>query len=157
MLQWLYTYVASVCSECFICFSNVCYKSVYLDVVYVSHKRCKCFMWMLHMFFNGFLSVFSCVLQVFQSHILSVSNACFKCFIYLHTYICCKCFQNRSSVAVGDAPAAAGSEQGKQRGRERSPCGVRRRVPCPNGVGPHVGARNRVQARASVCYPFRFL
>jgi hypothetical protein len=29
MLQWLYMYVASVCSKCFICFSNVCCKCVY--------------------------------------------------------------------------------------------------------------------------------
>ena len=30
-------YVANVCSQCFICFSNVCCKCVYLDVAYVSH------------------------------------------------------------------------------------------------------------------------
>jgi hypothetical protein len=37
MLQWLHTYVASVYSQCFICFfSDVCCKRVYLDVAYVS-------------------------------------------------------------------------------------------------------------------------
>ena len=44
------TYVAMVvhvCCKCifqmFYLFSNVCYKCVYLDVAYVSHIRCKCF------------------------------------------------------------------------------------------------------------------
>ena len=33
---------------------DVCYKCVYLDIVYVSHICCKCFIWMLCMFYNGF-------------------------------------------------------------------------------------------------------
>jgi hypothetical protein len=67
MLQWLYMYGTSLCSQCFI-FLDVCCKCVYLDVAYVSHICCKCFIWILHIFYNGF-EVF---LQVFQMHILSV-------------------------------------------------------------------------------------
>jgi hypothetical protein len=40
MLQWLYTYVSSVCSECFICFSRRMFASI--------------FIWMLHMFLQMF-------------------------------------------------------------------------------------------------------
>jgi hypothetical protein len=43
-------YVASVCSKCFICFSDICCKCVYLDVAYVSHICYKYFVWTLHMF-----------------------------------------------------------------------------------------------------------
>ena len=35
-------------------FIDVCRKCVYLDVAYVLHICCKCFIWMLHMFYNGF-------------------------------------------------------------------------------------------------------
>ena len=49
-------------------FSDVCCKCVYLDVTYVSHICCKCFIWTLHMFFNGFSSVFASVLR----HVLQV-------------------------------------------------------------------------------------
>jgi hypothetical protein len=42
------------CSQCFICFLDVCCKCVYLDAAYVSHVCCKCFMWMLRIFYNGF-------------------------------------------------------------------------------------------------------
>jgi hypothetical protein len=35
-------------------FLDVCCKFVYLDVAYVLHMRCKCFIWMLRMFYNGF-------------------------------------------------------------------------------------------------------
>jgi hypothetical protein len=74
---------------------HVCCKCVYLDVAYVSHICCKCFIWMLHMFSNGFSSVF----QMFSA---SVSDLCFKCFICLQTYIVnvlSQCFKSRSGVA----------------------------------------------------------
>jgi hypothetical protein len=35
--------VANFCSQCFIYFPNIRCKCVYLDVAYVSHIRCKCF------------------------------------------------------------------------------------------------------------------
>jgi hypothetical protein len=63
-----YTSVAKVDRGCCICcngctrmflvtvpnvssvFSDVCCKFVYLDIAYVSHICCKCFIWMLRMF-----------------------------------------------------------------------------------------------------------
>jgi hypothetical protein len=35
MLQWLYKYVARDCLQCFIYFSDVCCKRVFLDVTFV--------------------------------------------------------------------------------------------------------------------------
>ena len=89
ILQWLYTYVANFCSQCFICFSDVCCKCVYLDVAYVSHICCKCFIWMLRMFCNDFqqFSFFcKCFRHMFQVFHLS-SDVCCKCFIYLLLYV----------------------------------------------------------------------
>jgi hypothetical protein len=63
------------CSQYFICFLDVCCKCVILDVAYVSHICCKCFIWMLCMFLQWF--------QVFLGVFVSVSDACFKCFICL--------------------------------------------------------------------------
>jgi hypothetical protein len=64
---------------------HVCCKCVYLDVAYVSHICCKCFIWMLHMFSNGFSSVFSdvfckCFRFMFQVFHLSSDIYC-ECFI----------------------------------------------------------------------------
>jgi hypothetical protein len=57
--QWLYTYVAKVCFQCFICVFGCIFASVfYLNVVYVSDICYKCFIWILRMFCNGF-QVFS--------------------------------------------------------------------------------------------------
>jgi hypothetical protein len=53
MLQWLYMYILSFCSQCSV-FSDVCCKCVILDVVYVSYICCKRFIWMLGMFYNDF-------------------------------------------------------------------------------------------------------
>jgi hypothetical protein len=50
MLQWLYVYVARICSQCFICFSDIFCRCVYLEVADVSHMCCKCFIWMLLIF-----------------------------------------------------------------------------------------------------------
>jgi hypothetical protein len=55
---------------------------------------CKCFIWMLLMFCNGF--------QVFSGVFTSVLDACFKCFIYLHicvSNIASGCFKSISGVA----------------------------------------------------------
>ena len=75
ILQWLYTYVASFCSQYFICFFR---------------RMCKVFIWML----QGF--------QVFSGVFAIISDACFKCFICLWTYVASvasRCCQIRSSVA----------------------------------------------------------
>jgi hypothetical protein len=76
-------YVAIVVHICyklmfpvFIFFSNVCCKCVYFEC-------CICFMLMLQVFY---LDVYICFLQWFQVFLgvfASVSDACFKCFIYL--------------------------------------------------------------------------
>jgi hypothetical protein len=94
MLQWLYTYVVNLCSQCSIYFLDVCCKCVYLDVAYASHIYCKYFIWMLHMF----AMVFKCFFSVFAI----VSHSCLKCFICLQTYVTIvvsKCFKSRSGVA----------------------------------------------------------
>ena len=91
MLQWLYTYVASVCSKCFSCFRWMLHV-FYLGVAYVSHLCCKCFIRMLHMFSHicyicfamathVFSLCFRCMLQVFQlfqTYVASVSPRCCK-------------------------------------------------------------------------------
>jgi hypothetical protein len=91
----LQVYVSSV-------FLDVHCKCVYLDVTYVSHICCKCFIWMLHMFCNSF----SC--DVFAS----VSGACFKCFISLQTYVAnvlSGCFKSKLGLAyVAMAPVVGG-------------------------------------------------
>jgi hypothetical protein len=96
MLQWLYTYVSSIDSKCFICFRRVLQVfhldivKVDLDVAYI----CKC----LKRFNTYVASVFICMFamathevssfsglsQVFQTYIASVSNVLNvrrKCFI----------------------------------------------------------------------------
>ena len=73
MLQWLYTYVANFCSQCFICFFkrmlHVCLSGC-----------CICFIHMLQVFYYDVACVyngFKCCAGVFAS----VSDVCFKCFI----------------------------------------------------------------------------
>ena len=61
-----------------------------LSVSGVSYVCCTCFIWMLHMFCNGythmFLSVLRC-LQVFQTYVVAIvltdSDVCCKCFILM--------------------------------------------------------------------------
>jgi hypothetical protein len=73
------------------------------------------FIWMLHMFHTYVASVLSrrCIyfamsFQVFSGVFVSVSDACFKCFICLQTYVAnvsSRCFESRSGVAhVAMAP-----------------------------------------------------
>jgi hypothetical protein len=94
MLPWLYTYIASFCSQCFIYFFlDVCYKCVYLEVAYVSHLCCS----VLSGCCVYFTMAFKCFLYVFAS----VSDACFKYFIYLQTYVASvasACFKSRPDV-----------------------------------------------------------
>ena len=94
------------------------------DVAYVAHVCCKLlfpmfdlffhmyvasvFIWMLHMFHTYDARVLSgcCIrlhwFQVFLGVFASVSNACFKCFIFLQTYVACvasECLKSRSIIA----------------------------------------------------------
>jgi hypothetical protein len=83
-------------------FSDIFCKCVYLNVVYDSHMCYKWFIGMLHMFCNGFSSVFT-----------SVTNPCFKCFICLYKYVAnvlSGCFKFRLGVAhIARAPVAGDS------------------------------------------------
>jgi hypothetical protein len=69
MLQWLYTYVASVCSKCFICFQTY--------AANVLSGCCICFTQMLQVFY---LDV-ACLTMTFK---------CFQ--VFCKCYVCCKCF-----------------------------------------------------------------
>jgi hypothetical protein len=69
ILQRLYTYVANVCSQSFICFLDICCKCVYLDVAYVPHKFQVFFMCFRHMFR---------MFQLFRTYIAIVLFGCFK-------------------------------------------------------------------------------
>jgi hypothetical protein len=73
MLQWLYSYVANVCHQYFICFFQMYVASVFIwKLDMFQHICCKYFIWMLRTCCKGF-QVFSCVfLQVFQTHVLFV-------------------------------------------------------------------------------------
>jgi hypothetical protein len=74
-------------------FLDVCCKCVYLYIAYVSHTCCKCFIWMLRIFYNGF--------KCFSGVFASVLDAYFKCFICLHTYVvsvASGCFKSRLVV-----------------------------------------------------------
>jgi hypothetical protein len=81
MLQWLYTYIASFC---FICFIRRMFASVYLDVAYVLHICCNCFIWMLRMFYNGFQVFFFKCLICLQTYVASVAFGCLKIDRVLH-------------------------------------------------------------------------
>jgi hypothetical protein len=90
MLQWLYTYIANISSQCFFCFFRrmlqVC---LFGCCIYFTH--------MLQMFYLdayvGVAMVFKCFRKCF--------NAYFKCFICLRTYVAnisFGCYKNRLGV-----------------------------------------------------------
>ena len=97
MLQWLYTYVLSVCFKYFSCFKLMLpifyldVACVYLDVVCLLSRFCICC--------NGY----SRMLQVYVSNIPFVLDVCWKYFIWmlhmfqwLYTYVArvySKCFR----------------------------------------------------------------
>jgi hypothetical protein len=85
----------------------------YLDVAYVSHICCKCFIWMLCMF-----AIVSSIFSYFSS----VLDACFKLFICLLLYVvsvASGCFKSRWSIVhemrVGSSWRCGGHP--KRRGR----------------------------------------
>jgi hypothetical protein len=59
---------------------HVAIVNIYLDVAYVSHICCMCFIRMFAYGYNGFQVCLRCVSQVFQKHISSVSIA-FRCML----------------------------------------------------------------------------
>ena len=95
MLQRSVTSVSSV-------FWDVCCKCVYLDVAFVSHVSCMCFIWMLRMFakvFKYFQVFFKCFRSMLQVCILNISVV-FRhmlqvfylnvAYVVVATHICCK-------------------------------------------------------------------
>jgi hypothetical protein len=76
--------VVHICCKCSVTnvlsvFSGHMLKYVYLDVVYVSHIYCMCFIWLLRMV--------AMVFKYFQVFFSSVLEACVKCFICIQTYV----------------------------------------------------------------------
>ena len=94
MLQWLYTYVVNVCSQCFICF--------FRRMLQVCLSRCCIsFTHMLQVFYLDVMYVCN-DFQVFLSVFASFSNACFMCFICHLLYVtsvASGCFKSRSGIA----------------------------------------------------------
>ena len=84
-------------------FFGVCCKCVCLDVAYVFEI---CFISVLSGCCLCFCNGFNCFSHVFAS----VSDACFKYFIWLQTYVAsvaCECFKSRSSIASPSSPSVA--------------------------------------------------
>jgi hypothetical protein len=78
------------CSKYFSCFKHML-QVFYLDVAYVSHIYCRCFIWILHMFCNGYTRAF----LMFQTYVASVS------------FRCCKSRSSVAHVIVGPSVAIA--------------------------------------------------
>ena len=116
MLQWLYMFIASFCSQWFTCFSIrmlqvclfrccICFTHMlqvfYLNVAYVFQVFFMCFCKCLKCMFEVFhlpsdicckcciwmLHIFAMTFQVFSDVFASVLDACFKCFICIKTYV----------------------------------------------------------------------
>jgi hypothetical protein len=87
MLQWFYTYVSSSCSQCFICFFDICCKCVL-------SRCCICF----HTYDVSALSGSYVCLQLFQIFFICFCNCFIRMFqmFYLFLDVCCNCwmFQN---------------------------------------------------------------
>jgi hypothetical protein len=94
MLQYYISSVSYVSDVYFICvFSNTCCNCVYLDVAYVYTYVACVFIRMLSII----AMIFKCVSGVYSS----VSETCFKCFIFLQTYVAIvasRCFKSRYEV-----------------------------------------------------------
>jgi hypothetical protein len=92
MLQWLYNYVTSFCSQCFICFFRRMLQ-VRLSIC------CTCFTHMSVSVLSGCCVCFYNSFKYFLGVFTSVLDACLKCFICLQTYVASatsECFKNRS-------------------------------------------------------------
>ena len=113
MLQWLYTYVVSFCSQCFICF--------FIRMLQVCLFGCRiCFTHMLQVFYRDVVYVFSYLCCIYFTHMVSsvfarVSYACSICcngctHMFLHTYVASvasECFKSRSGVTYLSSPSVA--------------------------------------------------
>ena len=95
MLQWLYTYVSSVCSNSFICFRRML-QVFHQDIAKVDLNVA--YTYMLQAYVS---SVFSCFKRIFQVFHLDVCNGYPRDFLVFQTYVtsvsavsdvCCKYF-----------------------------------------------------------------
>jgi hypothetical protein len=74
MLQWLYTYVASICSKCFICFQTYV-GNVFIWMLYMfTHMLQVFYLDVAHAFAMTFQVFFHVFLHVFHMHVSSVSS-----------------------------------------------------------------------------------
>jgi hypothetical protein len=84
MLQASVSNVSSVFQTYVACVFIWMLQVFYLDVVYVSYICCKYFIWMLHIFVNGFqvfCKCFGCICKCFS---------CFRTYVANISYECCK-------------------------------------------------------------------
>jgi hypothetical protein len=107
MFQGYFPNVLSIPDVCYKCLSGYC---IYIYVASICFKRfqvfhtyiCKYFIWMLHMI--------PLVFKYFSGAFTSVSDVCFKCFIYLFlcvTTVASRCFKKYAHVIhVGKRLAA---------------------------------------------------
>jgi hypothetical protein len=99
MLQWLYTYVANVCCQFFICFFRRMLQECLSGRAYVPHICCRSSVQMLR--------ILAMVSSVFSGVFVNVVYACFMCFVCLYTYVASRCFESTSGVAFSFSPSAA--------------------------------------------------
>jgi hypothetical protein len=96
LLQWLYTYVAKVGHQYVSC---VLFSGCMLQVCI--SRCCICLTHTLHVFYLD-VALVAMVFKCFQLFFSSVSEACFKYFIYLQIYVATDVygrFKSRSGVA----------------------------------------------------------
>ena len=83
MLQWLYTYVASVCSKCFIYFFRRMFASVFIWMLHVFHTYVTCILSGCCIYFAMVFQVFLQVFQMYVANVSTVLNLCCKYFIQM--------------------------------------------------------------------------
>jgi hypothetical protein len=103
MLQAFAQNVSSV----FIC---MLWQVFYLDVAYILHTCCKCFIWMLHMFHTHVASVLSgcciCFMHMLQQYVSNVSSLLDVCCI--HVFYEGTVSDGRTAGALGDRARRVG-------------------------------------------------
>jgi hypothetical protein len=103
----------------FICFLDVCCKCVHLDVAYILHIRCKCFICILCMFVM-FFKCFQVFLQVFQMYVSSVlSVICFRLYV---KSVASRRFKSRSRVTRVNMSRKKKARNGTDCSHRRPPC-----------------------------------
>jgi hypothetical protein len=111
--------------------------SVYLDVTYISHICCKCFIWILHMFCNCFSNVFRCFFKYFRRML--------QVFQLFQTYVTCvspRCCKSISVMLLGShLPQLSAAAIGAPSSRRRRPAGEAEEVQAVPAWGQAAQAR----------------